>query len=191
MTQRLGYGYVETFYYDCEWVEKNPSPMIDTGACKLVENNYAPTFLLVIPPYARVNPYDGSETYPTIVKFPVPAVDAPTMKKWILDSVPDYSRRLATQTDLYDFQSTHAGKIAKVYLLSTKSQTPQLYGALSATYRDRIHFAFIYDDGASAPTGLKQAFNIEQAPTLLLEKVDGSTEVYSGTMKLPELIAWL
>ena len=34
-------------------------------------------------------------------------------------------------------------------------------------------------------------FSIESSPTLLLELQDGTTEIYSGKMKLPELIKWL
>lgn len=81
--------------------------------------------------------------------------------------------------------------MAKVYLLSTKEKTPQLYGALTAHYRDRIGFAFIFDEVVSASKAFKFQFNVENAPAMLLEKVDGSFEVYDGTMKLPELIEWL
>jgi hypothetical protein len=34
-------------------------------------------------------------------------------------------------------------------------------------------------------------FSVDSSPTLLIELQDGSTETYTGKMKLPELIKWV
>lgn len=116
----------------------------------------------------------------------------PGIKSWILDSIPDYSQKVTTTEDFLKFRSANQDVIAKVYLLSSKQQPPQIYSALTATYRDRIDFAFIIDDGSSASGTFKQIYGIETSPTLLVELQDGeSREAYSGSMKLPELVAWL
>jgi len=56
------------------------------------------------PPFARINPYDGTKTPHTISQFPSSEVSAPGIKNWILNAVPDYSHRLATTNDLDVFQ---------------------------------------------------------------------------------------
>lgn len=34
-------------------------------------------------------------------------------------------------------------------------------------------------------------FSVDASPTLLIELLDGTTETYTGKMKLPELIKWV
>ena len=75
-------------------------------------------------------------------------------------------------------------------MLSAKQQTPQIYGALTANFRDKIDFAFISDDSA-ASHAFKTQFDTETVPTLLLTTVGGSVDVYTQKMKLSELLKWL
>ena len=93
------------------------------------------------------------------------------IKSWILDNIPNLSQRIETSDELLKFKDWYQGNIAKVYLLSSKTKTPQIYSALTATYKDKIDFAFIIDGTAAAQT-FKEIFEINEAPTLLLETTD-------------------
>ena len=141
------------------------------------------------PPFSRLNPYDGSRMPHSYIKFPTNEISYPGLKSWLLDQLPDYSTKVGTTTDLKSFQKS-SGQIAKVYLLSAKQSTPQIYAALTANFRDKIDFAFLSDDSAASAT-FKSQFEIDTVPTLLLTTVGGSVEVYTEKMKLPELIKWL
>lgn len=64
----------------------------------------------------------------------------------------------------------------------------QLYGALTATYRDRVNFAFVSDD-SPVSNQVKLFYSVE-TPAIVLESEAGVT-VYDGAMKLPQLVKWL
>lgn len=104
--------------------------------------------MVMKPPYSRINPYDGTKTPFSASHYPTPEVNVPGLKSWILNLVPDYSTKLYTASDFESFRETE--DMAKVILVSSKLQVPQLYGALTATYRDRINFAFVSDESPVA-----------------------------------------
>lgn len=65
-------------------------------------------------------------------------------------------------------------------------------GAISASFRDRIDFAFINSDEVGAEA-FKNKYEIETETEkiVLLVDFEGNSHIYDGGMKVPELSAWL
>lgn len=173
--QKIGTGYIQTYYYDCEWIERgNKDDFFDTRVCQQSEDQFNPQFLLIKPPLARINPYDGLKIQSELVPFPSNQIDFVGYKKWIMDNIPDYTKTLMSQSQFYSFAQKDEGKISKLYLLSGKQKAPQSVGALSAIFRDRIDFGFINDDSV-ASKALKQTYpTVQKAPAVLLIDFDGN-----------------
>jgi hypothetical protein len=63
-----------------------------------------PQFVMLKPPYSRVNPYDEKNVIPsTVVPYPGNQIDFGSLKKWVLDNIPDYSKHLHTSEDFDQF----------------------------------------------------------------------------------------
>lgn len=143
---KLGPGYLQTWYYDCAWIDTNKPTIISTDVCQRSASDFVPQFVLLRPPFSRRNPYSGQNLLSDIVSFPENHVEPKNLKKWILDNIPDYSNRAVSSVgDLDSFLDTRKAEISKLIFLSGKQKAPQSVGALSATFRDRIHFAFVND----------------------------------------------
>lgn len=117
-------------------------------------------------------------------------VSDPDVKKWITDNVPDYTQRLMTKEDAAQFSAEEG--IKKVYLFSAKQKVPPIYKALSAQFRNRVRFAFVNVE-ASVSAEVAADFGVEKWPTLLVESAgeDGGHDLYSGKMKLNELVEFV
>lgn len=79
--------------------------------------------------------------------------------------MPDYSVKLHTQSDFESFRDDEA--IARVVLISSKQAVPQIYSALTATYRDKVRFAFVSEDSQAA-NQVKSFYGIT-SPAIILE----------------------
>ena len=64
-------GYVTIYYYECEWIDKNPEfrNAIDITPCYYEEHTYTALMQLLRQPYARYFP-DGTRTFTEKVHFP-------------------------------------------------------------------------------------------------------------------------
>lgn len=75
------------------------------------------------------------------VPFRTTEVTQPRIKDWFINNQPDYTQELVTEEDAEQFQ--HEEGINKVYLFSTKKQTPPIYQALAANFNNRLRFATV------------------------------------------------
>ena len=92
------------------------------------------------------------------------------MKDWIVKSVPNYSQKLQTQSDLSKFQKEEG--ISKVYLFSKKKEVPPIFAAITAQFKNRVRFAFVQDnDDESNPAVQKliEQYGVSTFPTLLMQ----------------------
>jgi protein disulfide-isomerase A6 len=88
-----------------------------------------------------------------------------------------------------DFTNEKAGELAKVILFTDKSNTPDLYKALSVSYKDRLLFGEI----KKAKTDLVEKFKVEKFPTVLVipKEVDAKPVVHTGSIKSADIKAFL
>lgn len=67
-------GYVDTFYFECDWpgtnIEYQKTPMIDFNVCK--QDPYTPTFILMKPSDVKINPYTGKKMERVRITYPSP-----------------------------------------------------------------------------------------------------------------------
>lgn len=68
----------------------------------------------------------------TIIRFPTPEVSEPAVKSWFTNNLPDYSQKLQTKEDAYEFDSEP--DINKVYLFTGKTSVPPIYQALTQNF---------------------------------------------------------
>ena len=95
-----------------------------------------------------------------------------------------------TREDAQQFSAE--SDIKKVYLFSAKQKVPPIYKALSATFRNRLRFAFVNVE-ASVSAELAGDFSVEKWPTLLVENGAGEDghAIFDGKMKLNELVEFV
>lgn len=147
--------------------------------------------MLLKPPFSRKNPYTGSNLVSDIISFPENHLEPKNLKKWFLDNIPDYTTKGVTSSeDLAAFLARDHGRISKLIFLSGKQKAPQSVGALSAIYRDRVHFAFI-NESTQAGAEVKAKYGVEGPTAVLLIDQQGQVHSYSGSMKVPELSEWV
>lgn len=93
--KKLEGGYINTYYYDCLWVlAQPPGGLINTEQCLLNDDDFQPFFIIMKPPYSKINPYDGTKTPYSASQYPSQEVSVAGLKSWILSQVPDYSLKL-------------------------------------------------------------------------------------------------
>ena len=186
--EELNGGYVNTYAIDCAAGHEEVDPKVNLEHLCSGREEFQPVFTLYKPPEIKINPYTGKEMPVQVVPFASNQVSDPDVKKWITDNVPDYTQRLMTREDASQFSAE--SDIKKVYLFSAKQKVPPIYKALSATFRNRLRFAFVNVE-ASVSAELAGDYGVEKWPTLLVENgaEDGESHaIFGGKMKLNELI---
>lgn len=180
-------GYLDTYYYECEWPERPENiQVIDFSACKDTKN-FNPYFMLLQPPDIKINPYTGKPMNKILVPFKGTAFSKEDFKKWVTQHVPNYSQNLITSEHAVEFRAEP--DIAHLYLFSAKSTTPPIFSALTSQFNNRARFAFV-QESAEIAHSLADELDIQKWPTLVIETQDKQRVVYSGKMKLPELVEW-
>lgn len=77
---KLEGGYFNTYYYDCEWaLNEPPGSLLNLDPCLVDDNNFQPFFIIMKPPYARINPYDGTKTPYSALQFPGTEISVPAL----------------------------------------------------------------------------------------------------------------
>lgn len=128
--QELRGGYVETFYYECEWPDRpEQAGTVDFSVCRDTKN-FNPHFVLLQPPDIKLNPYTGKPMNKVMVPFKQTAFSKDDFKKWVTGHVPNYSQNLLTSAHVDAFRSED--DIAHLYLFSSKVNTPPIYSALTS-----------------------------------------------------------
>lgn len=164
--EELKGGYVTTYAIDCSVEHPVVDPDVKLDYLCKERDLFQPVFTLYRPPEIKLNPYTGKEMQTETIPYSSNQVTDPDVKKWITDNVPDYTQRLMTREDADDFASETG--IQKVYLFSAKQKVPPIYKALSATFRNRLRFAFVNME-ASVAGELSDEFATTKWPTLLVQ----------------------
>jgi len=124
--EELEGGYATAFVYDCAWTG---ATQMDYKAFKTKygcdKRPFQPNFSLWKTPDIKVNPYTGKRMPLVQVPFRTTEITQPRIKDWFTNSQPDYTQELISEEDAEQFQQEEG--INKVYLFSTKKQTPPIY----------------------------------------------------------------
>ena len=149
---------------------------------------FQPNFSLWKTPDIKFNPYTGKRMPLTQMPFRSTEVTQPRIKDWFTNNQPDYTQELISETDAEQFEQEEG--INKVYLFSTKKQTPPIYQALAANFNNQLRFAIV-KKGSVISEQLASEFSVTKWPTLLVNIQNGTEDtrnvVYDGPLKLPEL----
>ena len=97
---------------------------------------------LVVPSVIEINPLNNKKMeYRLVSNLKSYTINKHYLKWFITHNVPDYSQRITSENDYYTIKNEQG--ISKIYLYTEKEQTPPIFAALSANYRDRIRFVTV------------------------------------------------
>lgn len=101
--EELNGGYVDTYAIDCAVEHEETDPKLNLNHLCKERDEFQPYFTLHKPPEVRINPYTGKSMPVQVVPFASNQVSDPDVKRWITDNVPDYTQRLMTKEDAFQF----------------------------------------------------------------------------------------
>lgn len=131
------------------------------------------------------NPYTG-EFYKEAVDF-----KGSPSAKGLMDAATSllsstYITRITSVDDFEKFSVNNPG-VAKVFLFTSKTETPIMYKGLSMQLHRGLDFAEVHKDVKDVVA----MHEVQDFPTIMVAKADGTSEVYSGDLKAPQLAEFL
>jgi hypothetical protein len=130
------HDYIKVFAVDCEAIENQENQLVGIPICKPEHAEHLPGITFFEPAPKKINPYTKKPMHPTEHHFQGEA-SAKALFNFGRKFMPAWREYLTKKDQLNKFLNDEL-IASKVILFTNKPDTPPLYRALTAAFRDRL-----------------------------------------------------